>query len=80
MPPVASGHVSYWVWGPPERDGLAILVGVEPDQARARCAEALLAARIEHPFHFRREDGVPVTLCRGHQGVAKMWPELRRGF
>jgi dolichyl-phosphate-mannose-protein mannosyltransferase len=81
LPPARSGDMTYHLWGPGEVDPeLEILVGFEPEQAAALCAETTLAARFEHPHDGAPEDHVPIVVCRPRRPLREVWPSLRHGF
>ncbi len=81
VPPVYSGHNSYWQWGPPpESAGTTIVVGIDRDRLRRWFGSVELAARIDNGVGLDNdEQGRPVWICRDRLAPwAQVWPQLRR--
>jgi hypothetical protein len=82
LPPVYSGHLAYWRWGPPPADASPVLVvgyGWDEAELREACAELTHAARLDNGVNLDNEEqGADVWICRGpRRSWAEVWPELR---
>jgi hypothetical protein len=77
LPPAMSGHNNYWLWGmPPGRDVL-IVIGGNPDEARAYFADVEQAGALYHPYAMPYENR-PVWLCRNPKlDIRTLWPKLK---
>jgi hypothetical protein len=81
LPPVYSGHNSFWSWGPPPAD-LTVVVHVgdwrpaDPSQFFSGCHDV---AHIDNGLGIPNgEQGTAVTVCTGLRAPwATLWPELR---
>jgi hypothetical protein len=81
LPPVYSGHNSYWSWGPPPAD-LTVVVHVgdwrpaDPSQFFTGCRDV---AHIDNGLGIPNgEQGAAVTVCTGLRAPwTTLWPELR---
>ena len=81
LPPVYSGHNSYWSWGPPPPD-LTVVVHVgdwrpaDPSRFFVGCHDV---AHIDNGLGIpNAEQGTAVTVCTGLRAPwTTMWPELR---
>ncbi|MGZ6315533.1 MAG: glycosyltransferase family 39 protein [Candidatus Limnocylindrales bacterium] len=81
LPPVYSGHNSYWSWGPPPPD-LTVVVHVgdwrpaDPSQFFVGCHDV---AHIDNGLGIpNSEQGTAVTVCTGLRAPwTTLWPELR---
>ncbi|MGH3787717.1 MAG: glycosyltransferase family 39 protein [Pseudonocardiaceae bacterium] len=81
LPPVYSGHNSYWQWGPPPGSaGTTIVVGIDRDRLRHWFGSVELAARIDNGVGLDNyEQGRPVWVCHDRLAPwAQLWPQLRR--
>ncbi len=78
-PPVISGHNQYWVWGPRDWDGAALIdVGGNLDADRQLCGRAVAIGTFEDPWGMPYEDGLPIVLCRNLRvSVRSLWPTLK---
>jgi 4-amino-4-deoxy-L-arabinose transferase-like glycosyltransferase len=81
LPPVYSGHNSYWSWGPPPPDRTIVIhVGdwrpADPNQFFLGCHEV---AHIDNGLGIPNgEQGTAVTVCTGLRAPwATIWPDLR---
>jgi hypothetical protein len=82
LPPVYSGHLAYWRWGPPPPDASPVIVvghGWTETDLRQECAEVTHAARLDNGLHLENEEqGADVWICRGlRRGWPELWPDLR---
>lgn len=81
LPPVYSGHNSYWDWGPPP-DNLTVVVHVgdwrpaDWSQFFVGCHDV---AHIDNGLGIQNaEQGTAVSVCTGLRASwSAMWPELR---
>jgi 4-amino-4-deoxy-L-arabinose transferase-like glycosyltransferase len=81
LPPVYSGHNSYWAWGPPPPDRTVVVhVGdwrpADPSQFFVGCHDV---AHIDNGLGIPNgEQGAAVTVCTGLRAPwTTLWPELR---
>ncbi len=81
LPPVYSGHNSYWDWGPPPDDRTVVIhVGDwRPADWSAFFVGCQDVARIDNGLGIPNgEQGVPVSVCSGVKAPwSQMWPDLR---
>lgn len=79
LPPAASGHNNYWLWGPPDHHGPIIGVG-HVDQALDQiCPDLQRVATLGNPYHVDNEVlGQPLWLCTEPSGqLADIWDQVR---
>ena len=80
LPPAASGHNSYFLWGP-SNTGHPTVIAVNSDVADARkvCASATVAAIAgTSPYAMPYEQHVPIVLCRGLRiSLGALWPRTK---
>ena len=81
LPPVYSGHNSYWTWGPPPADRTVVIhVGdwrpADPSRLFTGCKDV---AHIDNGLGIPNgEQGTAVTVCTGLRAPwTTLWPELR---
>lgn len=79
LPAAASGHNTYWMWGPPEGHGAVIGVGFVEDVLRRICPDLEVAGTIDNPYGVSNEAaGLPVFLCATPTGsLGDIWDETR---
>jgi Dolichyl-phosphate-mannose-protein mannosyltransferase len=79
LPPVASGHNNYWLWGPPVGPiDTVIVVGNERENLEKRFEEVELAATTDCGLCMPYENHRPIWVCRGpRQTLAALWPALK---
>jgi hypothetical protein len=81
LPPVYSGHNSYWSWGPPPDDRTVVIhVGDwRPADWRPYFTGCTDAATVDNGLGIdNAEQGTTVTVCTGlAQPWSRMWPALR---
>jgi hypothetical protein len=82
LPPVYSGHLAYWRWGPPPADASPVLVvgyGWDEAELREACGELTHAATIDNGVDLDNEEqGADVWICRApHSSWPATWPDLR---
>ncbi len=81
LPPIYSGHNSFWTWGPPPAD-LTVVVHVgdwrpaDPNQLFVGCH---VVAHIDNGLGIpNAEQGGEVSVCTGLRAPwTTLWPELR---
>lgn len=80
LPPARSGHSTYFLWGPGEREPRVLLIigGKAEDHARV-CSRLEVAARLSpNPYVMPYEDQLPLFLCRGLTvPMATLWPDVK---
>lgn len=81
LPQPASGHNTYWDWGPPAGDPDAVIaLGAD----RARLDAAFISVRRIATVHspagvHNQEDGTPIWLATGRRMPwSELWPSFRR--
>ena len=79
MPPTLSGHNQYWLWGPRDYDGTALIdVGGKLAVDQTICASATLLGQFHAPDIMPYEDGANIILCLGMRPpVSQFWPRLK---
>jgi hypothetical protein len=81
LPPVYSGHNSYWSWGPPSDDRTVVIhVGDwRPEDWGEFFDSCRDVAHIDNGLGIdNAEQGMPVTVCTGTRAPWRtMWPALR---
>jgi Dolichyl-phosphate-mannose-protein mannosyltransferase len=80
LPPVASGHNSYFLWGPPSDDRrTVIVVGVERAVVETFCASVEERPRGLHPLAMPYENEAPILVCRELMVPwTELWPRVKR--
>lgn len=76
LPPVISGHNSYWFWGPGNRPwSVVITVGIDEDDVRASAADVRQAAVVDAPWALSRHQ---ILVARGlTRSREQIWQGLR---
>lgn len=81
LPPVYSGHNSFWSWGPPPDDRTVVVhVGDwRPADYGAYFTGCRVVATIDNRYGVQNaERGEPVSVCTGLRAPwSVMWPQLR---
>ncbi len=78
LPPVISGHNSYYMWGPDGCDGsVLIMLGDPAASFGVHCAEVRRAGTLRLPHAMPYEDGRPITVCRLGEPLAAAWPRFK---
>ena len=80
LPPIVSGHNSYWLWGPGERRGDVVLALVPASRGRLEQAfesvEQVAVITCDHCIPY--ENHRPIYVCRGpRQTLAARWRDLK---
>ena len=76
LPPVSSGHNSYFLWGPQASGEVMIVLGSDEEDLRRTCPvlERAGTAPCDHCMPY--EDDLPVWICRGVD-LRKIWPQVK---
>lgn len=79
LPPVASGHNSYFTWGPPPGRDVWIVLGGDAVDHRKAFGDVQQAARVPHdPWVMPYEDTLPIYVCRKPlRPIEALWPGTR---
>jgi hypothetical protein len=79
LPPVASGHNNYWLWGPPTRSiDTVIVVGGERESLEKVFDEVSLAATTDCSLCMPYENHRSIWICCGpRRTLAELWPSLK---
>lgn len=81
LPPVISGHNSYWYWGPGDASGRVVLVvdAQSEESLRSDFEEVTTAGTTRCRWCMPFENDVPIRVCRGLRvPLADVWAGLRR--
>lgn len=79
LPPAASGHNSYWLWGPPDAHGPVIGVGPVGDTLDLICDDVLRVGTVSNSWDVPNEtNGYPLLLCPApRRQLSEVWDQLR---
>lgn len=79
LPPAASGHNSYWLWGPPAAHGPVIGVGPIGDTLDLICDDVLRVGTVSNRWDVPNEtNGYPLLLCPApRRQLSEVWDQLR---
>jgi hypothetical protein len=79
LPAAASGHNTYWLWGPPEDHGPIIGVGQVGAPIRRICPDVIQVSSIGNPYGVENEEaGLPLFLCLTPESqLADIWEGVR---
>ena len=79
LPPVLSGHNTYWSWGPGHAPDATVLALGSVDQLRPHFASCRYAATFRPPHNVDNdENGAQIWVCTGPCGPwASFWAGLR---
>jgi hypothetical protein len=78
LPPVISGHNSYYLWGPDGCDGSVLVrLGGAAPALGAECAELRRAGTLHLPHAMPYEDGRPIWICRLRGSLLQSWPHWK---
>ena len=80
LPPVLSGHQSYFLWGAHNYSGKCLLVVGERREARLRELFESVEFVGVRDANYALESSIPVYLCRGPKfgTLQNIWPMLKR--
>jgi hypothetical protein len=79
LPPVISGHNSYWLWGPRGGgQGPVIILGGDAPDHRAAFASVEEAGRTACRYCMPYERDLPIFVARGlRRPLAEVWPRVK---
>jgi 4-amino-4-deoxy-L-arabinose transferase-like glycosyltransferase len=79
LPPVLSGHNTFWLWGPGRASDRTVLVVDALSQLRPYFASCRPLATFHTPYHVQSEyNGLEIGVCTGPSaGWRALWPRLR---
>ncbi|HET6922006.1 MAG TPA: glycosyltransferase family 39 protein, partial [Anaeromyxobacteraceae bacterium] len=79
LPPAASGHNQYFLWGPPPGRGeVVVVVGDQDEDCRPYLRRELGARLPESPWVMPYESGRWIWICREPTApVSELWPRLK---
>jgi hypothetical protein len=79
LPPVLSGHNTYWMWGPGQASDRTVLVVDALGQLRPYFASCRLLTTYHAPYHVNNDwTGLQIGVCTGPQaGWPALWPHLK---
>lgn len=85
LPEAISGHNSFWLWGPGDRNGnIAIYIGCDSDIQRSyddliqHFEKVEHAATIKCNYCMSYENNLPIFICRGPNfSFQKEWPSFK---
>ncbi len=79
LPPVLSGHQTYWLWGPRGYSGNCLLVVGDRQERLEQLFERVeYVGQSDHPWALERN--IRIFYCRGAKfgNLAQIWPQLKR--
>jgi hypothetical protein len=80
LPSATCVQHNYYFWGPPKNTSMAIAFGINLETLQEYWRDIQQAATIRCPEALRREQNVPVYVCRKPRvSLRGSWPELREG-
>lgn len=69
--------MTHYLWGPDEsRPGPVVVVGASAKKLAVFCDAPVEVGRIRHEVAM--ESDVPIYVCREHESLGAVWPELKR--
>jgi hypothetical protein len=79
LPPVLSGHNTYWLWGPGQASDRTVLVVDALSQLRPYFASCRLLTTYNPPYHVQNDwTDLQIGVCTGPvAGWNVLWPHLR---
>ena len=80
LPPAASGHNSYWLWGPPPgRGAVVISVGEKPEDVAKSYIQVTVVDSTQCTWCMPYEDGRPIIVARRLRApIGVIWPQTRK--
>jgi hypothetical protein len=79
MPPTLSSHNQYWLWGPRDYNGAALIdVGGNLSDDQKLCTHATEIGQFHAPYIMPYEDGSAIILCLGlRTPIRTLWQGLK---
>jgi hypothetical protein len=79
LPPAASGHNTYFLWGPPPgRGDVLITIGVSREDLERTYGQVDEVDQTDEPYAMPYEDHVPIYVCRRpKRALAEVWGTTR---
>lgn len=79
LPPAASGHNNYWLWGPPELHGPIIVVGYGIPSIEAICPDLEVVGLLSNPYGVENEvAGQELAICLNPtRQLSDVWDSVR---
>jgi hypothetical protein len=79
LPPAASGHNTYWLWGPPARPiRNVIVIDADVDELAQLCTRVQVTGKTDCGYCMPYENGNLVAVCFGLKpAVQEIWPTLK---
>lgn len=79
LPPTVSGHLSYYLWGPGQREGKVLIAcGLARRHLEPFFGEITEVGRTFHSLALGHDNNLPIYLCRSpRQPVQEFFPALR---
>jgi len=79
---IASGHNTYWLWGPPPgSDATVFTTGLTAADLAPICGKVTLLGQYTLPDGLRNDEldrGIPFYLCQDPRGTwAQLWPGVK---
>jgi hypothetical protein len=80
LPSAVSGHMTYWLWGPPDPDPQVVIAYGMPEPTLQRIfTDVRAVATISHPLASAWHTDLVVYVCRAPRtSLRQSWPELKR--
>ncbi|HEU0027807.1 MAG TPA: glycosyltransferase family 39 protein [Ktedonobacterales bacterium] len=80
LPPIISGHNTYWLWGPGSCSGRVIIAVGIPRSDLAQSYASITSAGVVRCIYCQpEENGAPIYICAGPKlAVPALWPRVRR--
>jgi hypothetical protein len=79
LPPVASGHNNYALWGYAEPPDVVVAIGFQRDAIERHFEEVTLAGHHDAEWAMPYERRLPIFVARSpRRPFSEIWPELRR--
>jgi hypothetical protein len=78
LPPVLSGHNTFWLWGPGRASDAVVLVVDALDALRPYFASCRVLTTYNPPYHVQNAyNGMQIGVCTGPKaGLPALWPHL----
>lgn len=79
LPPVLSGHNSFWTWGPANASDKTVLVVDALPRLRPYFASCRPLTTFNPPYHVQNDwNNIPIGVCTGPTASWRtLWPRLK---